>query len=369
MISELIERGVIIPAPQAIVLEDIKPSRIMSGAKLYPGTILRGPNLFIGRDAIIGEGGGALIENSQIGARSRLMQGVYRDCTILDDVIIRNGAEIREGCLLEEGVELGHTVGLKQTIFMPNVVAGSLINFCDALMCGGTSRKNHSEIGSCMALYNFTPQGDKFASIFGDVEHGVFLNCKPIFIGGQTQIVSPVHIGFGAVLAAGSKLTQSIGENRIVSSMGHECDHEYDPNIISRPIEKVRLCKYYIKQLKLLKHWYRNVRIPIFRDTEYELLMRWGQNRIESGIKERENRLSAFVEKISKYLAIARTSCDTTTINHLKKAIQIYKRRDPVKIPETWECENIRDAVQLQMDKNHLDYISAIQRYASLFDN
>mgnify|MGYP000612120586 CR=1 FL=1 len=92
---------------------------------------------------------------------------------------------------------------------MPWVIAGSLVNFCDALVAGGTSRRNHSEIGSTMALYNFTPRGDKFASLFGDVPRGVFLQEPRIFVGGQTQIVSPVKVGYGAVLAAGAATTRS----------------------------------------------------------------------------------------------------------------------------------------------------------------
>ena len=59
-----------------------------------------------------------------------------------------SGAQVRPGTILEEGAEMAHTVGLKQTIFFPFVVGGSLINFCDALMSGGKSRKVHSEIGS-----------------------------------------------------------------------------------------------------------------------------------------------------------------------------------------------------------------------------
>ncbi len=50
------------------------------------------------------------------------------------------GAEVREGCLLEEETSGAHAVGLKQTILFPFVTLGSLVNFCDCLMAGGTGR-------------------------------------------------------------------------------------------------------------------------------------------------------------------------------------------------------------------------------------
>ena len=323
MISALIERGVRIPCPSAVVLEDIDVERIQPGAVIYPGCILRGRETYIGRNALIGEGGGALVENAQIGAQSRAMQGVYRECTLLDGVIVRNGAEIREGCLLEEGVELGHTVGLKQTIFFPHVVAGSLINFCDALMAGGLSRKVHSEIGSCMALYNYTPQGDKFASIFGNVVQGVFLNQRPIFIGGQTQIVSPVIVGFGAVVGAGSKITKNILNDHIVCTDSKVLDKTFEPEAIHRPDVKVENTLYYIEQLEYLKLWYQQIRLPLFRETESSFLMESGLKRIESGLTERRKRLSKFSEKLAVSLEYHRECGNTPEIAAHEKAIEL----------------------------------------------
>ena len=100
------------------------------------------------------------------------------------------------GLLLEEEASGAHCVGLKQTILFPFVTLGSLINFCDCLMAGGTSRKDHSEVGSSYIHFNFTPDGDKTtASLFGDVPRGVMLDQPPIFLGGQGGAVGPVRRG------------------------------------------------------------------------------------------------------------------------------------------------------------------------------
>lgn len=53
-------------------------------------------------------------------------------------------------------------------------------------MAGGTSRKDHSEVGSSYIHFNFTPDGDKTTpSLIGDVPRGEMLNQTPIFLGRQ----------------------------------------------------------------------------------------------------------------------------------------------------------------------------------------
>lgn len=327
MIQTLIQRGIHIPAPHAVVLEDILPERIEAGSTLYPGTVLRGQQTYIGRNASIGLGGGAFIENAQIGDRAQIMQGVYRQCTLLDDVVVRNGAEIREGTLLEEGVELGHTVGLKQTIMLSHVVAGSLINFCDAMMAGGTSRKNHSEIGSCMALYNFTPQSDKFASLFGDAEHGVFLKSPPIFVGGQTQIVSPVEIGYGSVIAAGSKITHNVSENQIIAQQTNTLQKDFCPTAIYAPDRKIQTTQRYIYQLEVLKYWYTHVRLKLTTSPQKTLLYTAALERIESGLKERRKRLARFIEKLPQSLAYHQEHNQMAQVQAHLKALKMAQNK------------------------------------------
>ena len=85
-----------------------------------------------------------------------------------------------------------------------------MINFCDALLTGGTSRSDHSEIGSGAVHFNFDPRGDKWGSLFGDVR-GVLLKSAPIFLGGQCGLVAPLHVDFGAVTAAGSIVRRDVG--------------------------------------------------------------------------------------------------------------------------------------------------------------
>jgi len=108
-------------------------------------------------------------------------------------------------------------VGLKQTILFPFVTLGSLVNFCDCLMAGGTSKKDHSEVGSSYIHFNYTPEQDKATpSLIGDVPQGVMVNRPPIFLGGQGGAVGPVRIGYGTVVKAGTILRKDVAGGKLV---------------------------------------------------------------------------------------------------------------------------------------------------------
>ena len=122
---------------------------------------------------------------------------------------------MREGTLLEERASTAHCVGLKQTILLSFATLGSLINFCDVLMAGGTSRRDHSEVGSGFIHFNFTPwgqAGDKAtASLVGDVVGGVFLDRRRIFLGGAGGMIGPRSVGYGSIAGAGQVLRRDVG--------------------------------------------------------------------------------------------------------------------------------------------------------------
>jgi UDP-N-acetylglucosamine/UDP-N-acetylgalactosamine diphosphorylase len=108
----------------------------------------------------------------------------------------------------------------------------------------------------------YTPWGDKFASLFGDVPRGVFQRERRIFVGGQTQIVSPVEVGFGTVLAAGSPLRHSLGEDRLVQGAGEASDQPFDAVRCGALQPKFALTLRYIGNLAALDQWYALVRQP-----------------------------------------------------------------------------------------------------------
>ncbi|MBW1674236.1 MAG: hypothetical protein JRJ45_11455 [Deltaproteobacteria bacterium] len=206
-IQQLIRKGVKIDRPETITIgeevlcDQISDKKVVihSGCKVY------GSRTVIMSGCEIGYEGPVTIENCQLGPDVKLQGGFFSQSTFLEKATLGSGAHIRGGCLLEEEANVAHTVGLKQTILFPFVTLGSLINFCDCLMAGGTDRKNHSEVGSSYIHFNYSPNQDKATpSLIGDVPKGVMLNQRPIFLGGQGGLVGPVRIGYGTVIAAGT---------------------------------------------------------------------------------------------------------------------------------------------------------------------
>lgn len=297
-------------AERVYVDADVNLQHIEPGSSIRNAT-LQGSNLRIGKDSQIGASGHAFIENCQIGRNVTLGAGSYREATILDDSQIRDFAELRPGTLVEEQVEVAHSVALKNSILTATVVTGSLINYCDIFMSGGTSRKQHSEVGSGVIHFNFDPRGDKWSSLVGDVR-GVLLRSSPIFIGGQCGLVGPMHIEFGTVIAAGSVVRRRNAETlSLEKSPASQIMEDFDPEIYGKLRNKIDITARLVGNLWTLDTWYRTVRIPYASDYQ-RLLYKAARNQLKIHIDERIKRMSAVIEKLHRSIEKSATSKNKT---------------------------------------------------------
>ena len=273
IIEALLSKGVRLPHPASVeVADDIDPDRISGdGVTIHAGCRLRGAGTVISAGCTLGVEGPVTIENCQLGPAVDLKGGYFAKSVFLDGANLGLAAHVREGTILEEEAGGAHCVGLKQTILFPFVTLGSLINFCDCLMSGGTSRSDHSEVGSSYIHFNFTPDGNKTtASLFGDVARGVMLDQPAIFLGGQGGAVGPVATGFGTVVAAGSVLRGDVLDDGMLvipdaprSQTRPVAKHSYRQ--LTRILERNLT---YVANLDALEAWYRGVRRPFFAAQE-----------------------------------------------------------------------------------------------------
>ena len=147
-VQNLLARGVLIPCPFSVEVDDsVAPEAIAPGAVIHTGCRIAGSKTSIGPGSELGKEAPVTVEDCQLGHKVELKGGYFSGSTFLDGANMGSASHVRPATLLEEEAGGAHAVGFKQTIFLSFVTAGSLINFCDALMAGGTSRKNHSEIG------------------------------------------------------------------------------------------------------------------------------------------------------------------------------------------------------------------------------
>lgn len=297
-INFLINHGVDIPQPATVEIgPEVRPERIAPGVLIHSGCRIRGEKTLIMAGARLGEEGPVTLQDCQLGEEVELKGGFFRESTFLKGVNIGFGAQVREGCLLEEQSGGAHTIGLKQTILLPFVTLGSLINFCDCLMAGGTSRKNHSEVGSSYIHFNYTPQQDKATpSLIGDVPRGVMLNQPPIFLGGQGGLVGPSIIGYGTVIAAGTISRQDYpeGGKTLFSPAPKRRELDFYPGVYWRVERRIRKNINYLANLIALRQWYLQVR-SLFLDKE---LQRGALKKLEIVIDERIKRLRALAAKM-----------------------------------------------------------------------
>ena len=296
-IRRLLDKGVAFPHPQSVSISpEVDLDRIATGVTIFPGCRIAGADTFIMSEAVIGREGPATIENCHIAKGVELKGGYFKASVFLDNANMGAGAHVREACLLEEEAGGAHTVGLKQTILMPFVTLGSLINFCDCLMAGGTSRNDHSEVGSSYIHFNYTPQQDKATpSLIGDVPRGVMLRERPIFLGGQGGLVGPSTIGFGAVIAAGLVFKGDLADGRLThAGQAGQAEHDFIPGLYGEIRPRVLNNIRYIANIMAFRQWYVNVR-SLFLVPE---LTTAALNLLGEAVDERMKRLKALAMKM-----------------------------------------------------------------------
>ena len=302
-VQQLLRRGVVVPCPVAVEIDSaVDPDRIAPGVVIHAGCKIFGAQTSIGPGCVLGREAPATVEDCQLGERVELKGGYFSGAVFLDGAAMGSCAHVRAGTILEEGVEMAHSVGLKQTIFFPFVVGGSLINFCDALMAGGTSRKAHSEIGSSFIHFNYTPHGDKAtASLIGDVPRGALLDRAPIFLGGQGGLAGPLRIEYGTVLAAGLILRKDVLEpgRLVVPEMPAPGVKPYGTGY--RSVARVaKNGAIYIGNIAALQAWYGAVRRPLLARTPHGAACLAGALRQLAAVRaERLKRLDELVAKIA----------------------------------------------------------------------
>jgi UDP-N-acetylglucosamine/UDP-N-acetylgalactosamine diphosphorylase len=301
-IEKLIKKGVQIDQPASVEIGgDVNVDRISAdGVVIYAGCKIFGADTLILPGAKLGYEAPVTVDNCQVGPDVELKGGYFNHSVFLEKANLGMGSHVRAATILEEQAVIAHTVALKHTILFPFVTLGSLINFCDCLMAGGTSRKNHSEVGSSYIHFNFTPSQDKAtASLIGDVPRGVMLNQKPIFLGGQGGMVGPCRLNFGITVAAGTIVRKDeVRKDRLIFGReGKGGSISFEPGRYHGNKRIIMNNIIYIGNLIALQQWYRKVR-TLFISTRFpEILMLGLKKNIQAAIDERIARLKTVCMK------------------------------------------------------------------------
>lgn len=181
--------GVTIVDPDRVLIEE--EVQIDQDTTLYPGVILEGRTR-IGRGCTIRDN--SRLTNAVLGQEVRIQDScVLQDCEVGDEGIVGPFAHIRPGSRIHRKAKIGNFVELKQA----EVGEGSKINHLSYI--GDAVVGKHVNIGAGTITCNYDGYR-KERTIIGD----------NVFIGSDVQLVAPVTIGDGALVAAGTTVTQNI---------------------------------------------------------------------------------------------------------------------------------------------------------------
>ncbi|PTJ75644.1 bifunctional UDP-N-acetylglucosamine diphosphorylase/glucosamine-1-phosphate N-acetyltransferase GlmU [Staphylococcus simulans] len=157
---------------------------------IEPGVHL-GKGTVIGEDTVIGQYSD--VNNSTIGNRTTIKQSVVNDATVGDDTTVGPFAQLRPNAHLGNEVKVGNFVEVKKAELKDGAKVSHLSYIGDAEIGERTN------VGCGSITVNYDGK-NKFKTIIG----------KDSFIGCNTNLVAPVTVGDGVLIAAGSTITDDI---------------------------------------------------------------------------------------------------------------------------------------------------------------
>ena len=166
---------------------------------LYPNVVLEGSTV-IGEDTIVRSG--TRITDCIVGDRVEILDHcVFHDSHIEDDATLGPFTHLRPHVLVRKGAKIGNFVEAKKTELGEGSKANHLSYLGDAKIGKGVN------IGAGTITCNYDGVR-KAETIIGD----------GVFIGSDTQLVAPVTVGAGSVIAAGTTVTQNVPLDSLVIS-------------------------------------------------------------------------------------------------------------------------------------------------------
>lgn len=199
-------------ALEGVTIEDLGTTfvevdvRVEQDTVLHPMTILRGRTR-VGAGCEIGPF--ARIEDSEIAEGTVILMSHVQRAVIGRGCRVGPFANLRPGCRLGEGVKVGNFVEAKNAELCDGASAAHLSYLGDAVVGKGTN------IGAGTITCNYD----------GFEKHTTTIG-ENAFIGSNSTLVAPVSIGDGAIIAAGSVITQDVPSNAMAVARERQVNKE-----------------------------------------------------------------------------------------------------------------------------------------------
>lgn len=189
-VEDLMRSGVTVIDPLTTYVEP--EVRIAPETVLHPGVHLRGQTT-IGRGCEVGPN--SYLINTTVGDESRVWFSVLESARVGNRVSIGPFSHLRPGATIDDRVTLGNYAEVKAS----RIGSGTQMHHFSYL--GDAEVGQNVNIGAGTITVNYSSEtGQKSRTVIDDEAS----------IGSDTMLVAPVHVGEGAITAAGSVVTHDI---------------------------------------------------------------------------------------------------------------------------------------------------------------
>ena len=173
---------------------------------IEPGVRINGKT-FIGEDTHVGQY--SEINNSRIGNKVNIIQSVINDSSVGNKTKVGPFAQLRPGSNLGTEVKVGNFVEVKKAELKDGAKVSHLSYIGDAEV----GERTNIGCGSITVNYDGV---NKFKTVIG----------KDAFIGCNTNLIAPVTVGDGALIAAGSTITDDIPKESLALARARQVTKE-----------------------------------------------------------------------------------------------------------------------------------------------
>ncbi len=146
--------------------------------------------------------------------------------TSIDDEAVIHAFSYIEGAIIEKGAEIGPFARIRpKSLIGEKASVGNFIEINRSTIEAGAKAKHVSYIGdSVVGSGSNIGAGTVIANYDGFFKHKSKIG-KDVFIGSNSTIISPVEIGDGAIVAAGSNINKDIAANAMAIGRSRQESH------------------------------------------------------------------------------------------------------------------------------------------------
>ena len=211
---------------EAVMQKRINERHMMNGVTMIdPSSVFISADTEIGMDTVIASnvtlsGHTVIGKGCSIEMGCRIEDSVIEDgVTVLSSVILKSrigaGTNVGPFAYVRPGCEVGKNVKVGDFVEIKNVTIDDGTKISHLTYLGDTDIGKNVNFGCGTVTCNYDGK-DKFRSTIGD----------NVFVGCNTNLVSPVNVGSGSYIAAGSTITDDIPEKNLAIARARQVNKD-----------------------------------------------------------------------------------------------------------------------------------------------